>query len=75
MNQLSNIVIDLARYRRAAVNARPLNGPDLGGHRRQADRLVYRWRRDGVSGRLICVWASTVGAHETHPPSRRYLAA
>ena len=69
MNQLSNIVIDFARYRRANGAARGPTAPDLGGP------LTCRWRRDAATGRLICGWATQKGAREAQPPSRRSLAA
>lgn len=70
MNQLSNIVIDFARYRGAAKTAF-----DLSGRRIQSARLACRWRRDRATGQLICVWGSTVGARDAEPPLRRSLAA
>jgi hypothetical protein len=70
MNQLSNLVIDIARYRGATriVLAH-------GDHRLETGRLACRWRRDRATGKLICVWASTVGARDAEPPLRRSLAA
>ncbi len=70
MNQLSNLVIDFARYR-AATNV----ALGQSGHRLETGRLACRWRRDLVSGQLFCVWASTVGARDAEPPLRRSLAA
>ncbi len=70
MNQLSNFVIDIARYRAATKVAL-----DHSGHRLEAGRLECRRRRDRATGQLICVWASTVGARDAEPPSRRALAA
>jgi hypothetical protein len=75
MNQLSKPVIEFARYRRATSLARGPTALDLGGHRHEAGRLACSWRRDRVSGKLICVWASTVAARDWEPPSRRFLAA
>ncbi len=75
MNQLSNLVIDFARYRRATSVARGVTALDHGDHRPEAGRLACSWRRDRVSGQLICVWASTVDARDWEPPSRRSLAA
>jgi hypothetical protein len=69
MNQLSNIVIDFARYRRANAAARGRTAPDQGGP------LACRWRRDAATGRLFCGWATQKGAREAQPPSRRSLAA
>ena len=54
MNQLSNIVIDLARYRRARNAARRRTATDLVGRRGRGALLTCRWRRDAASGRLIC---------------------
>jgi hypothetical protein len=51
MNQLSNIVVDFARYRQAGGAARRSTAPDVGG--RRAGLLTCRWRRDVVTGRLI----------------------
>jgi hypothetical protein len=73
MNQLSNIVVDFTRYRRADIAARRLTAPDMGGQR--AGALTCRWRRDAVTGRLICGWATQRGPREAQPPSRRSLAA
>jgi len=73
MNQLSNIVVDFARHRRADGAARGLTAPDTGG--RRAGLLTCRWRRDPATGRLICGWAAQKGAREAQPPSRRSLAA
>jgi hypothetical protein len=73
MNQLSNIVVDFARYRRADGAARGLTAPDMGG--RRGGLLSCRWRRDPATGRLICAWAAEKGAREAEPPSRRSLAA
>jgi hypothetical protein len=72
MNQLSNIVVDLVRYR-ADGAARGLTAPDVGG--RRAGLLTCRWRRDVVTGRLICCWTTQRGSREAQPPSRRSLAA
>jgi hypothetical protein len=71
MNQLSNIVVDFARYRRADIAARRLT--DMGGQR--AGALTCRWRRDAITGRLICGWATQRGSREAQPPSRRSRAA
>jgi hypothetical protein len=73
MNQLSNIVVDFARYRRADGAASRLTAPDMGG--RRAGLLTCRWRRDAVTGRLICSWTTPRGLREAQPPSRRSLAA
>ena len=73
MNQLSNIVVDFARYRRAGGAARRSTAPDVGG--RRAGLLTCRWRRDVVTGRLICAWTTQRGSREAQPPSRRSLAA
>ena len=73
MNQLSNIVVDFARYRRAGGAARRSTAPDVGG--RRAGLLTCRWLRDAVTGRLICGWATQRGPREAQPPSRRSLAA
>jgi hypothetical protein len=73
MNQLSNIVVDFARYRRADGAARGLTAPDRGG--RRAGLLTCRWLRDAVTGRLICSWTTRRGSREAQPPSRRSLAA
>jgi hypothetical protein len=73
MNQLSNIVVDFARYRQADGAARGLTGPDMGG--RRAGLLTCRWLRDAVTGRLICSWTTQRGSREAQPPSRRCLAA
>jgi hypothetical protein len=75
MNQLSNLVIDVARHRRATSVARGLTALDRGGRRPEAGRLACSWRRDRVSGKLTCVWALTVDARDREPPSRRSLAA
>jgi hypothetical protein len=75
MNQLFKPVIEFARYRRATSLARGPTALDPGGHRPEAGRLACSWRRDRVSGKLICVWASTVAARDWEPPSRRFLAA
>ena len=69
MNQLSNNVIDLARYRRAREAARGRTASDSQRHR--ASLLTCRWRRDAASGRLICAWAAQRGAREAQPPLRR----
>jgi hypothetical protein len=73
MNQLSNIVIDFARYRRADSATRGVTAPDKSGPR--GGPLACRWRRDAATGRLICGWAAQKGAREAQPPSRRSLAA
>jgi hypothetical protein len=73
MNQLSNIVVDFARYRRADGAARGLTAPDRGD--RRAGLLTCRWLRDPVTGRLICSWTMQSGSREAQPPSRRSLAA
>jgi hypothetical protein len=73
MNQLSNIVVDFARYSRADGAARGLTAPDMGG--RRGGLLSCRWRRDPATGRLTCAWAAEKGAREAQPPSRRSLAA
>jgi hypothetical protein len=73
MNQLSNVVVDFVRYRRADGAARGLTAPDVGG--RRAGLLTCRWRRDVVTGRLICCWTTQRGSREAQPPSRRSLAA
>ena len=73
MNQLSNIVVDFARYRRADGAARGLTAPDRGA--RRAGLLTCRWLRDAVTGRLICSWTTRRGSREAQPPSRRSLAA
>ena len=73
MNQLSNNVIDFARFRRAANNARRLTATDFGS--RRGALLACRWRREAATGRLICVWAAGKGARDAQPPSRCSLAA
>jgi hypothetical protein len=73
MNQLSNIVVDFARYRRADGATRGLTAPDRGA--RRAGLLTCRWLRDAVTGRLICSWTTQRGSREAQPPSRRSLAA
>jgi hypothetical protein len=73
MNQLSDIVVDFARYRRADGAARRLTAPDIAG--RRAGLLTCRWLRDAVTGRLICSWTTQRGLREAQPPSRRSLAA
>lgn len=73
MNQLSNIVVDFARYRRADGAAHGLTARDTGG--RRAGLLTCRWLRDAVTGRLICSWTTQRGSREAQPPSRRCLAA
>jgi hypothetical protein len=50
MNQLSNNVIDSARYRRAESAARRLTAPDLGGQRRRDGLLDCRC--DSAQGRF-----------------------
>jgi hypothetical protein len=70
MNQLSNLVIDAARHRRAAAAARRWTAPDLRGQRGRAGALIRHWRRDAATGRLICAWAARKGAREAQPPSR-----
>ena len=76
MNQLSNIVVDFARYRRAGGAARRSTAPDVGGRSTRSARLLTcRWRRDVVTGRLICSWTTQRGSREAQPPSRRSLAA
>jgi hypothetical protein len=52
MNQLSNNVIDFARYRRARDAARARTAS--GGHHQRLNLLTCHWRRDAASGRLIC---------------------
>ena len=64
MNQLSNNVIDLARYRRAAA-----------APRRSGGLLNCRWRRDAATGQLVCAWTAKKGAREAQPPLRRSLAS
>ena len=66
MNQLSNIVVDFARYRRAANAVRRRLAPNTGGRRGSA--LSCRWRRDAATGRLICAWSAGKGAREAQPP-------
>jgi hypothetical protein len=73
MNQLSHFVVDFVRCRRADGAARGLTVPDLGG--RRAGLLICRWRRDVVTGRLICSWTMQRGSRQAQPPSRRSLAA
>jgi hypothetical protein len=72
MNQLSNNVIDLARYRQAREAARGRTGSD--GRRHRAGQLTCRWRRDAATGTLICAWAAQRGAREAQPPLRRSSA-
>ncbi len=60
MNQLSNIVADFVRYRRAGGAARRSSAPDVGG--RRAGLLTCRWRRDVVTGRLIAADAINAAA-------------
>ena len=74
MNQLSNIVLDFARFRRADSAARGVTAPDQSGHRQQAGLLTRRWLRDPATGRLICAWTAEKGAREAEPPSRRSVA-
>ncbi len=74
MNQLSNI-IDSARFSRATSMKRGMIALDQPHRRRQAGGLMSTWRRDSVSGQLICVWATTLGARDAEPPLRRSLAA
>ena len=74
MNHLTNIVVDLARYRRATNNARWRTATDLGGQRGRAS-LICRWRRDAATGRLICSWGAGKGAREAQPPLRLSLAS
>jgi hypothetical protein len=69
MNQLSNFVVDLARYRRAGNAVRRGAAPHLGARPRNA--LICRWRRDAVTSRLICAWSAGKGAREAQPPLRR----
>jgi hypothetical protein len=64
MNQLSNIVVDFARYRRANGAAHGLTAPDLSGP------LTCRWRRDAATGRLHL----RVGHTEGRPRSAASLA-
>ena len=45
MNQLPNVVIDFARFRRAESAAREATALD-GGHRQQAGLLTRHWLRD-----------------------------
>ena len=71
MNQLSNNVIDLARYRRARDAARGRAASDGRRQRQRGSLLTCRWRRDAASGTLICAWAAQRGAREAQPPSRR----
>lgn len=73
MNQLSNIVVDFARYGRANGVARGLTASDMGGPR--GGLLTCRWRRDPATGRLVCGWATQRASREAQPPSRRSLAA
>ena len=75
MNQLSNIVIDFARLRRADSSARGVTALDHGGHRHEARLLTRHWVRDPATGRLICAWTAQKGAREAQPPSRRSLAS
>ena len=72
MNQLSTNVIDLARYRRAGNAVRRRAAPDLVA--RPGNALICRWRRDAVTGRLICARSAGKGAREAQPPLRRSLA-
>ncbi len=74
MNQLPNIVIDFARFRRADSAARGVPALDHGGHRQQAGLLTRHWLRDPATGRLICTWTVEKGARDAEPPSRRSLA-
>ena len=73
MNQLPNIVIDFARFRRADSAAREVTALD-GGHRQQAGLLTRYWLRDPATGRLVCAWTAEKGARVAEPPSRRPLA-
>ena len=74
MNQLSNIVLDFARFRRADSAARAVTALDHGSHRQQAGLLTRHWLRDPATGRLICTWTVEKGARDAEPPSRRSLA-
>ena len=74
MNQLSDIVMDFARFRRAESSAREVTALDHGGRRQQAGLLTRHWLRDPTTGRLICAWTAQKGAREAEPPSRRSLA-
>ncbi len=69
MNQLSNNVIDFARYRRARDTARGRTA--YNGRRQRGSLLTMRWRRDAASGRLICAWVAQRGARDAQPPLRR----
>ena len=75
MNQLSNIVVDLARYRRATSAARRRTATDLVGRRGRGVLLTCRWRRSAATGRLVCCWAAQKGAREAPPPLRLSLAS
>jgi hypothetical protein len=75
MNQLSNIVVDFARYRRADDAARGLTALDSSRLGERTGLLSCHWRRDPATGRLICAWTARKGAREAEPPSRRSLAA
>jgi hypothetical protein len=68
MNQLSNNVIDFARYRRARDAARARTAS--GGHHQRLNLLTCHWRRDAASGRLICAWILGRGARDAQPPLR-----
>jgi hypothetical protein len=70
MNQLSNIVIDIARDRRAMNDARPRTATALGSRRARSALLIRRWRRDAATGRLISSRAAQHGAREAQPPLR-----
>ena len=74
MNQLSNIVIDLDRYRRAANAARRRAATELGGRRDRGGLLACGWRRDAATGQLICSWTAQKGVREAQPPLRLSLA-
>ena len=75
MNQLSNNVIDLARHRRARIDARRRTATDLTSRRGRGALLTCRWRRDAATGRLVCCWTSQKGAREAQPPLRISLAS
>jgi len=73
MNQLSNNVIEFARFRRVPNDAHRQTATDFGSRRGRGALLTCRWRREAATGRLICVLAAGKGARDAQPPSRLFL--
>ncbi len=73
MNQLSHNpidrdVVDLSASRRTAPDVRRFVAVRANLRAAPAGPLACRWRRDSVTGALLCVWSVYRGAREPAAP-------